>query len=152
MFIIFKPSSLPACSNHLPFLFSILVYHPTLKMSPFLIAFVFQDVSASIQFNVQLWWQFGKMWNLNFYEMVKKEEKMVLSGLVFARKIARMILIHNLKGLMGPLMINMAFMPLYMWEMWDVTPVTDARTDSGKVEQYSVWAESANSSKKYNWC
>ena len=35
-----------------------------------------------------------------------REEKMVLSGLVFARKIARMILIQN--------MINMAFMPLYM--------------------------------------
>ena len=33
-------------------------------------------------------------------------EKMVLFGLVFARKIARMILIQN--------MINMAFMPLYM--------------------------------------
>ena len=29
---------------------------------------------------------------------------------------------------MGPLMINMAFMPLYMWEMWDVTPVTHGRT------------------------
>ena len=40
-------------------------------------------------------------------------------------------------------MINMAFMPLYMWEKWDVTHVTNARTDSGKVEQYSVWAESA---------
>ena len=25
-------------------------------------------------------------------------------------------------------MINMAFMPLYMWEIWDVTPVTDTRT------------------------
>ena len=25
-------------------------------------------------------------------------------------------------------MINMAFMPLYMWEMWDVTPVTHTRT------------------------
>ena len=73
MCIIFKASSFPPCSNHLPFLFSILVYHPTLKMSPFLIAFVFQDVSASIQFNVQLWWQFGKMWNLNFYEMAKEE-------------------------------------------------------------------------------
>ena len=36
------------------------------------------------------------------------------SGLVFARKIARMILIQNIQGLMGPLMINMAFMPLYM--------------------------------------
>ena len=47
-------------------------------------------------------------------------------------------------------MINMAFMPLYMWEMWDVTPVTHGRThehtDSGKVVQYSVWAESAISS------
>ena len=40
-------------------------------------------------------------------------------------------------------MINMAFMPLYMWEMWDVTPVTDEHTDSRKVEQYSVWTESA---------
>ena len=42
-----------------------------------------------------------------------RAEKMVLSGLVFARKLARMILIQN-KGLMGPLMNNMAFMPLYM--------------------------------------
>ena len=40
-------------------------------------------------------------------------------------------------------MINMAFMPLYMWEMWDVTPVTDEHTDSRKVGQYSVWTESA---------
>ena len=73
-----------------------------------------------------------------------RAEKMVLSGLVFARKMARMILIQNIKGLMGPLMFNMAFMPLYMWEMWDVTPVTDTRTDrQWKVVQYSVWAESA---------
>ena len=36
------------------------------------------------------------------------------SGLVFARKIARMILIQNVYGSIGPLMINMAFMPLYM--------------------------------------
>ena len=43
-----------------------------------------------------------------------RAEKMVLSGLVFARKIASMILIQNMKGLVGPLMINMAFMPLYM--------------------------------------
>ena len=42
-----------------------------------------------------------------------RAEKMVLSGLVFARKIARMILVQNIQ-LMGPLMINMAFMPLYM--------------------------------------
>ena len=65
-----------------------------------------------------------------------RAERMVLSGLVFARKIARMILIQNIQGLLGPLMINMAFMPLYMWEMWDVTPVThghtDGRTNSGK--------------------
>ena len=27
--------------------------------------------------------------------------------------------------------------------MWDVTPVTNTRTDSGKEEQYSVWTESA---------
>ena len=72
-----------------------------------------------------------------------RSEKMALSGLVFARKIARMILIQNIQGLMGPLMINMAFMPLYMWEMWDVTPVTNTRTDSRKVGQYSVWPESA---------
>ena len=43
-----------------------------------------------------------------------RAEKIVLSGLVFARMIARMILIQNKQGLMGPLMINMAFMPLYM--------------------------------------
>ena len=41
-------------------------------------------------------------------------EKMALSGLVFARKIASMILIQNIQGLMGPLMIIMAFKPLYM--------------------------------------
>ena len=43
-----------------------------------------------------------------------RAEKMVLPGLIFVRKIARMILIQNIKGLMGPLMIIMAFMPLYM--------------------------------------
>ena len=72
-----------------------------------------------------------------------RAEKMVLSGLVFARKIARMILIQNIQGLMGPLMIKMALSPLYMWEMWGVTPVTDTRTNRWKVVQYSVWAESA---------
>ena len=51
--------------------------------------------------------------NLKSKSMVRSE-KMALSGLVFARKIARMILIQNIQGLMGPLMINMAFMPLYM--------------------------------------
>ena len=45
---------------------------------------------------------------------------------------------------MGSLMIYMAFMPLYMSEMWDVTPVTNGHTDGQwKVVQYSVWAESA---------
>ena len=43
-----------------------------------------------------------------------RAEKMVWYGLVFARRIARMILIQYIQGLMGPLMINMAFMPLYM--------------------------------------
>ena len=50
---------------------------------------------------------------------------------------------------MGPLMIDMAFMPLYMWEMWDVTPVTDTRTDSRKVGQYSVWTESAKENSQF---
>ena len=64
MFIIFKASSFPPCSNHLPFLFSILVHwtnssHPTLEMSPFLIAFVFQDVSAS--FN-SMYSSLSKLW------------------------------------------------------------------------------------------
>ena len=39
-----------------------------------------------------------------------RAEKMVLFGLVFARKIAKMILIQKIQGLM----ITMAFMPLYM--------------------------------------
>ena len=43
-----------------------------------------------------------------------RSEKMALSGLVFARKTARMILIQNIQGLMVHLMINMAFMHLYM--------------------------------------
>ena len=64
MFIIFKAPSLPPCSNHLPFLFSILVHwtnssHLTLEMSPFLIAFVFQDVSAS--FN-SMYSSLSKLW------------------------------------------------------------------------------------------
>ena len=68
-----------------------------------------------------------------------RAEKMVLSGLVFARKIARMILIQNIQGLLGPLMINMAFMPLYMWEMWDVTPVTHEHTN-GQWESRAVFS------------
>ena len=43
-----------------------------------------------------------------------RAKKMVLCGLVFAKKIARIILIQNMYGLMGPLMINMAFLPLYL--------------------------------------
>ena len=39
--------------------------------------------------------------NLKSKSMVRSE-KMALSGLVFARKIARMILIQNIYGLMGP--------------------------------------------------
>ena len=66
----------------------------------------------------------SKQWGFSIYTFdnlkskstvrLVREEKMVLSGLVFARKMARMILIQNIQGLMGPLMINMAFMPLYM--------------------------------------
>ena len=37
-------------------------------------------------------------------------------------------------------MINMAFMPLYMREMWDVTPVTDARTHGRTVESRAVFS------------
>ena len=42
-----------------------------------------------------------------------RAERMVLSGLVFARKIARMILFQNVKGSIGPMIINIAFMPLH---------------------------------------
>ena len=37
-------------------------------------------------------------------------------------------------------MINMAFMPLYMWEMWDVTPVTHEHTDGRTVESRAVFS------------
>ena len=40
----------------------------------------------------------------------------------------------------GSLMINMAFMPLYMWEMWDVTPVTDGHSDGRTVESSAVFS------------
>ena len=66
----------------------------------------------------------SKQWGFSIYTFnnlkskstvrVVREEKMVLSGLVLVRKIARMILIQNIYGLMGPLMINMACMPLHM--------------------------------------
>ena len=52
--------------------------------------------------------------NFKSKSMVRLVRAEKMSGLVFARKIARMILIQNIQGLMGPLMINMAFMPLYM--------------------------------------
>ena len=68
-----------------------------------------------------------------------RSERMALSCLVFARKIATMILIQKI-CFMVPLMIYMAFMPLYMWEIWDVTLVTHKQW---KVVQYFVWAESA---------
>ena len=40
---------------------------------------------------------------------------------------------------MGPLMINMAFMPLYMREMRNVTPRTDGQTDGRTVESSAVF-------------
>ena len=46
-----------------------------------------------------------------------RSEKIALSGLIFARKIARMIFDSEYIGVDGSLMINMALMPLYMWEM-----------------------------------
>ena len=49
---------------------------------------------------------------------------------------------------MGPLMINMAFMPLYMWEIWDVTPVTDGHTDGRTVESSAVFSLSWIRKKK----
>ena len=58
--------------------------------------------------------------------MLVRAEKMFLSGLVFARKITRMILIQNIWGLMGPLMIYMAFTSLYMCH------ACDTHMDSGK--------------------
>ena len=58
-----------------------------------------------------------------------RAEKMVLSGQVFARKLARMILIQNIKGLMGPLMINVALMPLYICEKCEMSQLyTHTRT------------------------
>ena len=82
-------------------------------------AFIFLIILLTSQLNTMVSWV--------------RAEKMILSRLVFARKIARMILIQNVEGLMGPLMINMAFMPLYMWEMWVVTPVTHGHTDTRTV-------------------
>ena len=45
-----------------------------------------------------------------------RAEKMVLSGLVFARKIARMILIQNIQGWVGPLMRLAWHLCLYICE------------------------------------
>ena len=41
---------------------------------------------------------------------------------------------------MGPLMINMAFMPLYMWGMWDVTCVTHGRTGERTLTSRAVFS------------
>ena len=49
-----------------------------------------------------------------------RAEKMVLSGLVFAKKIARMILIQNILGLMGPLMITWQLC-LYICEKFEMS-------------------------------
>ena len=43
---------------------------------------------------------------------------------------------------MGPMMIHMAYMPLYSEEMRDVTPL-DRCTHGQKVGQYSAWAKRA---------
>ena len=64
-----------------------------------------------------------------------RAEKMVLSGLVFARKIARMILIQNIQGLMGPLMINMAF--IYVRNAR--CHACDGHTDTRTVESRAVF-------------
>ena len=51
-------------------------------------------------------------------------------------------------------MINMAFMPLYMWEMWDVTPVTDGHTN-GQWESSAVfslsWIRNMMKTKMSSW-
>ena len=45
---------------------------------------------------------------------------------------------------MGPLMINMAFMPLYMWEMRGVTPVTHGRTVESSAVFSLSWIRNNN--------
>ena len=40
---------------------------------------------------------------------------------------------------MGPLIISMAFMPFYVWEMWDVTPLTHTWTNGRTVESRAVF-------------
>ena len=113
-------------------LFVIFIVHPTLKKSNSAekqIANVFFSIFLLLPFVHTLEWNINfpsetrqsKQCGFSIYifdnlkskSMVRlvRAENMVLSGLVFARKIARMILIQNLQGLMGPLMINMAFMP-----------------------------------------
>ena len=44
---------------------------------------------------------------------------------------------------MGPLMIRMAYMPEYIGEIWNVTPVNSRTDGKWKEEQYSAWVESA---------
>ena len=63
----------------------------------------------------------GKWVSLKLNKIPKKRRKekndkvnSADSAFILVRKIARMILIQNIQGLIGPLMINMAFMPLYM--------------------------------------
>ena len=48
-------------------------------------------------------------------------------------------------------MINMAVTPLYMWEMWDVTPVTHERTDERTVESRAVFSLSWIRNYSYYW-
>ena len=79
-----------------------------------------------------------------------RAEKMVLSGLVFARKIARMILIQNIQSLLGPLMIN-----IYVRNVrcHACDGHTDEHTEGQwKVVQYSVRAESAKLAVNHSSC
>ena len=68
------------------------------------------------------------------------------SCLVFARKIVRMILIQNIE-LMGPLMIYMALIYVRNGRCHTCDTQTDGQW---KVEQYSVWAESAIISSRFS--
>ena len=71
-----------------------------------------------------------------------RAEKMVLSGLVFARKIARMILIQDYRVWWVPWW----HLCLYICEKCEMSRLwhTNGRThEQWKVGQYSVWAESA---------
>ena len=74
----------------------------------------------------------------------------VWSGLIWSGLVCKDSqgeLVFLIKGFLGPLMVRMAYMHVYIREIWDVTPVhrqTDRQTDRHwKVEQKSVWTESA---------